>query len=505
MLWPRNSKGYDVNSLIDRLSASPAGRAVLGDGTGQLDGSELAGRAKALAAYLRAAQVQRLALWADNSLAWVICDLACQAAELPFLPLPPYFTAEQCAHALREGGIDSVMSPLPGMLPAAYARASGDEPLPGFDLYRARLEMVPPLPPHTGKLTFTSGSTGAPKGVCLSNAQLLHQALVLAEAVGLRTPRHLCVLPLSTLLENVAGVYAPLLAGGQVELRSMEALGMSGSRMTDPRRFLHALRDAEPDSLILIPQLLQLLVQSVKAGWTPPPLRFIAVGGSRVSAALIKQARMAGLPVYEGYGLSECASVVSLNLPGHDLPGSCGRPLPHVRVRVEDGEILIDGNAMLGYVNEPASWGRQTIHSGDLGHLDDEGFVHIEGRRKNLLISSYGRNIAPEWVESELLAAGGFSEAVVFGDARPCCVALVSPSREGIEVAAMRQAIAAANARLPDYAQVRNWLCLPRTLASQGLCTANGRPRRPEIERAYAAELEALYAGAGNDAACAAP
>ncbi|MDR2155366.1 MAG: AMP-binding protein, partial [Burkholderiaceae bacterium] len=369
---------------------------------------------------------------------------------------------------------------------------------PGFGLYRADLAAAPALPPDTGKLTFTSGSTGTPKGVCLSHAQLLRQAQSLADAVGLRAPRHLCVLPLATLLENVAGVYAPLLAGGVVEVRGMETLGMSGSRMTDPRRFLRTIDEARPDTLILIPQLLQLLVQSVQVGWTPPPLRFIAVGGSRVSAALVQAARAAGLPVYEGYGLSECASVVSLNTPAHDLPGSCGRPLPHVQVRVADGEVLIDGNAMLGYVDDPASWGQRTIHSGDLGRLDAAGFLHIEGRRKNLLISSYGRNIAPEWVESELLATAAFSEAVVFGDAKPYCVALLSPAKASIDAALMQDAVAAANARLPDYAQVRRWLCLPRPLASLGLCTANGRPRRAEIEIACAAELQALYAGNGN-------
>ncbi|MDR0780875.1 MAG: AMP-binding protein [Pseudomonadales bacterium] len=482
-----------MDCVIDQLFATPSGRTVLSDGTRQLGGSALATEVKFLAGRLRERQVRRLALWADNSLAWVIADLACQLLELPLLPLPPFFTAEQCAHVLRESGIDAVLSPTPEVLPAAYAR-QGEALLPGFHLYcHARLDVVPPLPPGTGKLTFTSGSTGTPKGVCLSNAQLLRQAQMLAEVVGLKSPRHLCVLPLSTLLENVAGIYAPLLAGGTVELRSMAELGMSGSRMTQPQRFLHTLSSVAPDTLILIPQLLQLLVHSVRAGWQPPPLRFIAVGGSRVSAALIHEARALGLPVYEGYGLSECASVVSLNAPGRDLPGSCGQALPHVRVRIEEGEVLIDGNAMLGYVNDHASWGQRTIHSGDLGRLDAAGFLHIEGRCKNLLISSYGRNIAPEWVESELLATAAFSEVVVFGDARPWCVALVSPSTEGIDATLMQGAIAAANARLPDYAQVRQWLSLPRRLASQGLCTANGRPRRSEIELAYAAELENLY------------
>lgn len=119
-----------------------------------------------------------------------------------------------------------------------------------------------PLPTGTGKITYTSGSTGAPKGVCLGNARLLRQAAALAEAVGIERPRHLSLLPLPVLLENVAGAYAALLAGGEVLLPDLARIGLGGSSSVEPRRLLAALGELQPQTLILIPELLQLLVRA---------------------------------------------------------------------------------------------------------------------------------------------------------------------------------------------------------------------------------------------------
>jgi long-subunit acyl-CoA synthetase (AMP-forming) len=352
------------------------------------------------------------------------------------------------------------------------------------------------LPAGTGKITFTSGSTGRPKGVCLSNRQLLAQASALAAAAALERPRHLCLLPLSTLLENVAGVYAPLLAGGEVAVPGLAEIGFEGSSSLKPQVFLDLLARQRPHSVILTPQMLHLLVAAAGQGWVAPAsLRFVAVGGAKVPRSLLEAAQALGVPAFEGYGLSECASVVSLNLPGSNRPGSCGRPLPHVQVAIEDGEIRVSGNAMLGYAGEPDSWGQAGIATGDLGYLDADGFLFIDGRRKNLLISSYGRNIAPEWVENEALADGVLAECLVFGDARPHCVALLTPRdpADGDEV--IQGSIDRCNLRLPDYARIRRWHRLAQPLAaSRDLLTGNGRPQRPAILARYQGEIDALYA-----------
>ncbi len=118
----------------------------------------------------------------------------------------------------------------------------------------------------------------------------------------------------------------------------------------------------------------------------------------------------------------------------------------------------------------------------------------MSGRRKNLLISSYGRNISPEWPESELLANPRLQDVVIFGDAMPYCVALISTRDPRLDDAAIQAWLDQVNARLPDYAQVRAWHRLTQPLAAlPGLLTSNGRPKRDVIAQKFAGELAALY------------
>jgi long-chain acyl-CoA synthetase len=488
-----------IESLRNALGKLP-GDVRISDGAGHaFNAAALDEAIRALAARLTASGCRTLALHLDNGPDWIIADLASRVAGVCLVPLPTFFSAEQIRHVLQSVPVDALLAVNPEALAPPGAVRAG--PASGMNDSPARLMRLTPaaaphaLPPGTGKVTFTSGSTGRPRGVCLSNGQLLTQARVLADAATLKRPRHLCVLPLSTLLENVAGVYAPLLADGEVIAPSLAEIGFTGSSSLDSGRFVATITRHRPHSLILTPQLLQVLVAAAGGGWTPPSsLTFVAVGGARVPAGLIETAHALDIPAYEGYGLSECASVVSLNRPGAARPGSCGTPLPHVRVTVVDGELRVSGNAMLGYAGDPESWGQDTIATGDLGALDADGFLHIEGRRKNLLISSYGRNISPEWVESELLADGSLGDCVVFGDARPFCVALLRPRSPQHSDTAIQATIDAANRRLPDYARVRGWQTLPEPLAaSPGLLTENGRPRRPVIQAQYGALLDALY------------
>lgn len=484
-------------NILDLLNSNSRA-TVLDDGKSSLNGATLHGRVADLATRLRELQIQRLALHANNGIDWIITDLACHAAGIVCVPLPLFFNEGQLLHAIRSCGVDALLTAEPAcFLPhfATRTELAGS----GLILLRQPAYLSCALPDGTGKVTFTSGSTGTPKGVCLGNAQQLLQAQALADAVALRHPRHLCLLPLSTLLENIAGVYAPLLAGGTVLVRGLRELGFEGSRLADPKLLLATIARLQPDTLILIPQLLQLLVLAASQGWQVPSLKFIAVGGARVPASLVRQARVLGLPVYEGYGLSECCSVVSLNTPAHDQPGTAGKVLPHLRVSGNDGELHVAGNAMLGYVGERDSWHPSAIATGDIGHVDPQGFLHLAGRRKNLIISSYGRNISPEWVESELLASPLIAEAIVLGEGRPHCVALLTPARAELGDAALASAVAAANAQLPDYAQVRQWLRLQRPLAGNpDFVTPNGKPRRSSIEQAWQAELDALYARAAT-------
>jgi long-subunit acyl-CoA synthetase (AMP-forming) len=409
----------------------------------------------------------------DNGPDWLTLDLAAQRAGVVLVPLPAFFTPEQCAHAVQASGMDALFGRLPGFEPA------GDlEGLPW-----SRRDAAPrELGTEIAKITFTSGTTGTPKGVPLTAAQQWSVARSLARVtrpLGIR--RHLCLLPLPVLLENVAGAYTAYLTGAEIVAPPLAECGVRGAAGFGPVACLAAIERYEPQSVILVPQMLGALLREIENGARAPrSLKLVAVGGGKVSPALIGRARAAGLPVYEGYGLSECASVVSLNLPGADRPGSVGRPLPHLKVDIRDREIWVESDG-----------GRHP--TGDLGRLDDEGFLYIEGRRKHVLITSYGRNVSPEWPEAELLAGGAIAQAAVFGEARPALCALVVPAGPAVEDAAIEAQVQSANRRLPDYARVGRWLRADAPFTPQnGLATPNGRVRRDAVWKAYGARLDGL-------------
>jgi long-subunit acyl-CoA synthetase (AMP-forming) len=488
---------------FDAMVASNA-RPALTDGVRRISYGALPALLQAEGQWLAAARARRFALLADNGCAWALTDLALGdlAVTNPGLlnvPLPGYFTPEQMAHVLDDAGIDAVLTDQAATV-AGLKRGfeqAGVSARTGLALWqRAEPSDKRPVPAGTVKITYTSGSTAEPKGVCLSAAHLETVARALSNATAdLNLTRHLCLLPLATLLENVGGIYAPLLSGATCDLPSLAETGMSYGAL-QPGRLTAAIAAREPESLILVPELLRLLVKATALSWKPPAsLRFIAVGGAHVSPELLAQAERAGLPVYEGYGLSECGSVVALNTPSHKRPGSVGRPLPHVEVRLDDRQqIIVRNSGMLGYLGDAPLAAAGEIETGDLGSFDADGFLHVHGRLKNLLITSLGRNIAPEWVERELQQEPEIAATIVAGEARPFLTALISPSASGTSHSRIYAAVARANSRLPDYARVRRWALAgePFTFAN-GSLTANGRLRRGHILREHEQALEWLY------------
>ena len=437
---------------------------------------------------------QVLAFYADNSPAWIIVDLACRMAEVTLLPLPSFFSDTQIQHAVKEAGASAVIHHENDRVSSLLTLENSLDELLGFVLSSLQ-EATALLPENTGKITFTSGSTGQPKGVCLSNKHQIIVAESLLEATGLEATKHLSLLPFSVLLENIGGIYAPLLSGGSIVALSQQALGFNGSSGLDINLLLATITEQKPNSMILLPELLTVLVAAIKQGWQAPiSLKFIAVGGSKVSPTLLKQAQDEGLPIYQGYGLSECSSVVSLNSLKQSQSASVGKPLPHITVEIEDNEIVVFDNTFLGYINDPPSWFKSSVYTGDLGFIDEQGFLHINGRKKNLLISSFGRNINPEWLESEMLSNGVLQQCVVFGDAKPYCIALVYLRSETCTNGDIQSLIDAVNQNLPDYAQIRCWSLLEKPLSvDNDLMTPNGRPRRDKIEQYYQSTIEQHY------------
>ncbi len=490
-----------ILAAVARHAASAPLKVALQDDAGTLTYDEVLATVESLAERLQARSRGMVAILADNSRDWVLADLAAHAAGIPVVPLPHFFSAGQIAHVLGSAGVEQVLTDRPEQVQAALQQQDlAVEPFYG-GLWRIRLRpaarAIAAIPDGTGKVTFTSGTTGEPKGACLSMDVLetVAESLWIASNAD-RDDRHLCVLPLATLLENVGGVYTALLAGATICVPRLASIGLTGSSGLDVDRLAAALHAWRASTAIMVPQMLQALVAAGMAGRPlPHGLRYLAVGGAPVAPRLLQQAQALGLPVHQGYGLSECGSVVAVNRPGASRSGSVGKPLPHLRIDfANDGEILIRGIAWHGYIGDSgATRTAGCIATGDLGYLDEEGFLFLTGRKKNMFVTSFGRNVAPEWVEVELTSQPGIAQAAIFGEARPFNCAVIVP-QPGTPPGAIEAALDMTNERLPDYAQVHRWIRAQEPFsATNGMSTPNGRLRRTEILGRYAAQIDALY------------
>lgn len=488
-----------LTAALEQHAAHQAHRSAIEWSGGRLDYTALWSCVRALAEDLTRRGISVLALALPNGAPWVVADLAALLADITLVPLPPFFSPGQIKHCLEQTGAQAMLTPPTAAFTGLdLSRATATVPIrvAGEELALIRLQpaVAADLPPGIAKITYTSGTTGEPKGVMLEAGAMTAVAASLAEIAPLReNDRHLCLTPLAVLLENIGGVYAPLLAGLTTVLPSAHQTGMMGATGLDAEVMARALTKFHAASAILTPGMLQRLVATGQSA--PGHLRFLAVGGAPVSPRLLQQAQRLNLPVYEGYGLSECASVVTMNRPEVDRGGSVGKPLPHLEIRIDPtGEILVRGNLFRGYLGGEApvleeGWWR----TGDVGHLDDDGFLHLTGRRKNLFITAFGRNVAPEWVERELILQPAILQAAVFGEARPWNLALILPA-PGADEADIGEALASVNHALPDYARVSRWLPVDEPFSlNNGQLTATGRLRRSTVWAHYGRRIEQYY------------
>jgi long-subunit acyl-CoA synthetase (AMP-forming) len=486
-----------LQAIADHARTTPL-RPALADDASVVTYAELNTAITAGAKVLQRSCISTLALLADNGIPWVVSDLAALHAQTPCVPLPHFFSPTQIVHAIRNSGVNGILTDRADdvalLLEQAGITYQAESSWQGLVLIRLLNVAAVALPDGTAKVTYTSGTTGDPKGVCLSGEHIETVVQSLSEATAASSSdRHLCLTPLSTLLENLGGVYVPLLAGACCCVPSLKTVGLSGASGLDAMRMVKTLLDCQATTAIMAPQMLHALVSVVaQGGATPRQLRFVAVGGASVPPRLLAQAEQLGIPVFEGYGLSECASVVSLNTPSCRRPGSAGRALPHLELCIaDDGEVLVSGPLFLGYIGHPEP--DEIWPTGDIGYLDADGFLYITGRKKNMFITSFGRNVSPEWVESMLLQSDALLQVAVFGEGRPWNAAVIV-AKPGITKTALQIAIEQINFQLPDYARIGAWIPAESPFSNvNGLLTPNGRLRRDAIFQAYRTRIDALY------------
>ena len=421
-------------------------------------------------------------------------------------------------------------------------------------------------------IIYTSGTTGEPKGALLTHGNITSNVWACRQVVELlSTDRCLSFLPLCHIFERMAGLYAMLSAGvsiayaesldavaaNAVEVRPTVLCGVPRfyekvyARVMEGGRAAHGLRRAlfnwglgagakraraGFERLALTPLdavqawLADRLVAAKIRARVGGRLRFCISGGAPLAPKVMEFFFAIGIPVIEGYGLTETSPVICLNRPGREKPGSVGPPIPGVEVRIgEDGEILTRGpHVMRGYYkNEAATraalregWFR----TGDVGHLDGDGCLFITDRLKDLLVTAGGKKVAPQPLEARLKTSKWVSEAVLLGDRRPCVVALLVPNLASLEAEArargwtfarpaellqhpearklFQSLIDGINIDLAKFEQIKQFALLERELSLEaGELTPTLKVKRRVIMEKYAPIIERLYASHAGAAA----
>ncbi len=469
-----------VSKLVAALARHAETRGdliAMGDGVRAVTWSKLAAWVGGVAEDLGFGP-ETIGIFGHNSVEWAVAFLAASAAGKTVVPIPMFFSDEQRAHVIRDAGVHRII------VTDAEAAASNF----GVPTYRLPENCSSALPAEGqdgGLIIYTSGSTGTPKGVKLVSGQALWSAETLAKAIGASAQdKYLSLLPLPTLLELICGVMIPVLVGGPVHF-DREVARSAGAGVAS--NIADAFERERPTTSVLVPQLLGLYALQLMASGKRPhkELRFVAVGGAAIPPILAQGARMLGIPVHEGYGLSECCSVVSVNRPEACRAGAAGKPLPGLTVTIEDGEIVVEGPTVMdGYLHGEAPSGKW--RTGDVGSLDEDGFLTIHGRRDNLIITPYGRNLSPEWIETILLGDPKLRACILAqpGEGGRLAILLIpSPGGEAWFKAASEEEIVnhlgQALHAAPDFARPKR--ALVADLAEAGannLFTPNGRIRR---------------------------
>jgi long-chain acyl-CoA synthetase len=417
----------------------------------------------------------------------------------------------------------------------------------------------------TATIVYTSGTTGEPKGVVQTHANHMASLAALAQIPGVEPGDvHLLFLPLAhafARLEAFIGVHRGLVtafaesmdrvgenlkevrphfifavprvfekvhekirgdvAAGSPAKRSVFGWAVDIGRRTSQ---LAQARKPLPRGLELQRRLAHRLVFSKVHAALGGRLRFAVSGGAPLGREIAEFFHAIGILIVEGYGLTEACPALTFNRLDHFKFGSVGQPLSGVDIRIAaDGEILARGRnvAARGYWKQPAATAQAFdadgwFHTGDIGRIDEDGFVYITDRKKDFIVTSGGMNVAPQLVENLLRRDPLISQAMVYGDRRPFPVALVTLNPHEVErllrdqgilvadparldthpqvIDRVAQSVEAANSELQSYARIKKFAVLPVELTEEaGELTATQKVKRRIVAEKYQALLESLY------------
>ena len=339
-------------------------------------------------------------------------------------------------------------------------------------------------------IIYTSGTTGNPKGVMLTHANFIFNLQACKSLIDVsETDVLLSFLPLSHVFERLGGHYVPLFSGAKVayaestftvaqnmkDVAPTVMLSVPRLYETMHERILRAVEEGsplrqkifhwgvsvgsavssviqhgqKPSAILQLQQSIadKLVFSKLKAA-TGGRLRFFVSGGAALPQSIAEFFHAAGILILEGYGLTETSPVISLNHLGKWKFGTVGAPVPGVEVEIaEDGEILTRGpHVMKGYFNNESATAEVIdadgwFHTGDIGIIDEDGFVKITDRKKNIIVLSNGKNVAPQPIESELVQSPFISQIMVIGSERKNLAALIVPNFDALKAWASENGI----------------------------------------------------------------
>ncbi|QEU92596.1 AMP-dependent synthetase/ligase [Streptomyces kanamyceticus] len=511
----------------------------------------------------------RVAILAETRPEWTRTHFGVLAAGAVVVPVYPTAGDEEVAWVLGDSGatvvicedaaqaakVERLRERLPGL---RHLVLMGEEPgeLAAEEALLARAAAR--RPGDLATIIYTSGTTGLPKGCLLTHGNLLAvQGATLPLIDGGPGDSTYLYLPLAHLLAQLIE-FTTLIEGG--------VLTFYGGRIEN---VVAELAEARPTHLPSVPRLFEKVRSVVLSlaeaeeggrerfdeavrigvlaadGVLPPELRdaheaadkalyglvrqalggrvrWALTGGAPIAPDTIDFLRACGIAVYEGYGMTESAGVLTLNHPGAVRYGTVGRPVDGVELRIaDDGEVLARGAMVFpGYHHDPEATREAVdadgwLHTGDLGELDADGFLTITGRKKDLIITSAGKNLTPSLTELALQNSRFVSRAVMVGDRRPHPVALITldaeevtgwaarsgvrlgegpPSRDPRVRALVQEAVDAANATVSRPARIRDFAVLDEDFTvADGLLTPSLKVRRQAVTERYAEVVEGLY------------
>jgi len=526
-------------------------REVRGEQTVSVTGRELLGKVRDVRSFLRARGIQpgdRCALLGANSISWIACDLALMAEKAIVVPLYSRQAVcdlvgmlKDCSPRLLFAGDESLETSVANawseappivLFEDAIRGETPETTIENTPLSRADAELV--------TIIYTSGTSGEPKGVCLTTNNLSHM-------IGCTTER-LAQLMAGRRQPDRVFHYLPLnFAASWIVMLSSLVRVTEFTLSTDLNKLADEIRIAAPNYFLNVPTLLERVRRGVEENISKQfaPIRGLysrakdawqrrqsgrrraldslwldmadilvfgkirARFGSHLMALICGSAPLApetqqfflmlGIPVLQGYGLTETTGICTLDDPRIPVePGHVGQAVPGIEMRIgENEEILVRGpNVFVGYWNRPEAtfavikdgW----FYSGDQGEVTTSGNWRIIGRIKNLIILNSGHNVAPEPIEdrvAQLLPAA--QQVVLVGNGKGYLCALVTGS---VADEAVQAALDRVNPGLPHYRQIRNFVVLKEVFtAENNLLTANGKLRRDAINARFAAEIAAMY------------